>query len=242
MPKPALTDARIGALGPRNTGYDIRDGKLRGFGVRVLPSGRKRFFVHCQHRGERIWKIVEDAAIMDVGEARSLASEMLAAIRRGGNTPRRPDETVFEAAEEELFHSYRRNWKPGTRNVNRMPRSSGAGTRPAGPTRPCSKRRRRNCSTAANGTGSPAPARSTGFITATRSCPGSAACRSRRSRGATCSGGSLPFTRRRRPRTVRRRFLSVLMKQAELLGYRKRLSAPISRSGLTTAEIIGGAA
>ena len=31
MPKPALTDARIGALGPRNTGYDIRDGKLAGF-------------------------------------------------------------------------------------------------------------------------------------------------------------------------------------------------------------------
>ena len=37
----------------------IRDASLRGFGV--LPSGRKRFFVHCQHRGERVWKIVGDA-------------------------------------------------------------------------------------------------------------------------------------------------------------------------------------
>ena len=51
MARTALTDARIGALRPRKIAYDIRDGKLGGFGVRVLPSGRKRFFVHSQHRG-----------------------------------------------------------------------------------------------------------------------------------------------------------------------------------------------
>ena len=65
MPRTDLTDARIGALKPRKSAYDIRDGKLRGFGVRVLPSGGKRFFVHCQHRGERVWKIVGDFAAMD---------------------------------------------------------------------------------------------------------------------------------------------------------------------------------
>ena len=56
MARTALTDARIGALRPRKIAYDIRDGKLGGFGVRVLPSGRKRFFVHSQHRGDRVWK------------------------------------------------------------------------------------------------------------------------------------------------------------------------------------------
>ena len=50
MPKVILTDARIRALRPRKTAYDIRDGKLGAFGVRMLPSGRKRFFVHSQHR------------------------------------------------------------------------------------------------------------------------------------------------------------------------------------------------
>ena len=83
MARTALTDARIGALRPRKIAYDIRDGKLGGFGVRVLPSGRKRFFIHCQHRGDRVWKIVGVAEDMTVGEARSSAVRTLAAIRCG---------------------------------------------------------------------------------------------------------------------------------------------------------------
>ena len=119
MPKVILTDARVKVLRPRRTAYDIRDGKLRGFGVRVLPSGRKRFFVHCQHRGERVWKIVGDATAMGVGEARSCAVRTLAAIRRGEDPPRDPAETLFEAVAETVFERYRRLWKPGTLNVNR---------------------------------------------------------------------------------------------------------------------------
>ena len=61
MPRTTLTAARIEALRPRKTPYDIRDTKLRGFGVRVLPGGGKRLFVQCQHLGERVWKIVGDA-------------------------------------------------------------------------------------------------------------------------------------------------------------------------------------
>ena len=119
MARTALTDARIGALRPRKIAYDIRDGKLGGFGVRVLPSGRKRFFVHSQHRGDRVWKIVGDAAAMDVGEARSCAVRTLAAIRRGEDPPRDPGETLFEAVAETVFERYRRLWKPGTLDVNR---------------------------------------------------------------------------------------------------------------------------
>ena len=119
MPKTILTDARVKALRARRTAYDIRDGKLKGFGVRVLPSSGKRFFIHCQHRGERVWKIVGDAATMGVGEARSCAVRTLAAIRRGEDPPRDPDETLFEAVAETVFERYRRLWKPGTLDVNR---------------------------------------------------------------------------------------------------------------------------
>ena len=111
MSRVILTDARVKALRPRKTAYDIRDGKLGGFGVRVLPSGRKRFFVHSQHRGERVWKILGNAATVSVDEARSSAVRTLAAIRRGEEAPRDPAETVFER--------YRRVWKSGTLDVNR---------------------------------------------------------------------------------------------------------------------------
>ena len=119
MARTALTDARIGALRPRKIAYDIRDGKLGGFGVRVLPSGRKRFFVHSQHRGDRVWKILGDAATMSVDEARSSAVRTLAAIRRGEDPPRDPAETLFEAVAVTVFERYRRLWKPGTLDVNR---------------------------------------------------------------------------------------------------------------------------
>ncbi|MDE0382585.1 MAG: integrase arm-type DNA-binding domain-containing protein, partial [Defluviicoccus sp.] len=128
----ALTDARIAALGPRKTSYEVRDGKLRGFGVRVPPSGKKRFFVHCQHDGVRVWKIVGDAGSIGVREARSRATGMLAAIKRGENAPPRPDETLFETVAATVFARYERIWKPRTLEVNRgylrnqiLPRFSG---------------------------------------------------------------------------------------------------------------------
>ncbi|MCY4551995.1 MAG: tyrosine-type recombinase/integrase [Defluviicoccus sp.] len=119
MPRTNLTDARVTALKPRKTTYDIRDAKLRGFGVRVLPSGGKRFFVHSQHRGDRVWKILGDVGTMPVKEARSLAAETLAAIRRGEPAPPRPDETHFEAVAETVFERHERLWKPRTLRVNR---------------------------------------------------------------------------------------------------------------------------
>ena len=57
MSKITLTAARVTALRPRKSAYDTRDSKLTGLGVRVLPSGRKRFFIHCPHRGERVWML-----------------------------------------------------------------------------------------------------------------------------------------------------------------------------------------
>ncbi|MDE0409050.1 MAG: tyrosine-type recombinase/integrase [Alphaproteobacteria bacterium] len=119
MPGTILTDARVSALKPRKTIREVRDGKLRGFGVRVSPSGRKRFFVQCQHGGERIWKIVGDAGTMSTNEARASAAAMLTAIRRGEEAPASCDEILFEAVAETVFRRHERVWKPGTLKVNR---------------------------------------------------------------------------------------------------------------------------
>ncbi len=118
MAKTKLTEACVRALRPRKSVRDIRDSQLRGFGVRVYPSGCKRYFIHVQHEGHRVWKIVGDAAALRPAEARDRAKTMMAATRKG--TSPATDRILFEAVAEETFHRYgRNNWKPRTFKVNR---------------------------------------------------------------------------------------------------------------------------
>ena len=118
MPNHRLSQSRIEGLKPRKSPYDVRDSELKGFGVRVLPSGAKRFFVHTQHEGRRFWKTIDDIGSIGLEEARRRATELLASIRRD-EPPVLPEERLFEAVAEEVFERYRRNWKPGTLKVNR---------------------------------------------------------------------------------------------------------------------------
>ena len=63
-----LTQRRVDSLRPRKTVRNVRDAELKGYGVRITPSGAKRYFIHSQHRGHRVWKIVGDAAVMSEAE------------------------------------------------------------------------------------------------------------------------------------------------------------------------------
>ena len=115
-----LSQRRVDALKPRKSAYDVRDTELRGFGVRVLTSGAKRYFIHSQHRGRRVWKIVGQAGSLCLDEARDRASVMLASIREELDecAVAAPD-ILFEAVGDEVFRRYARNWKPSTLKVNR---------------------------------------------------------------------------------------------------------------------------
>ena len=112
-----LTDARVKTLRSRMAAYDLRDAKLRGFGVRVLPSGAKRFFVHAQHRGQRVWNILGDANAMTVADARARAVSLLASIRFGADSP--VEAPPFDTVAEAVFRRYAQVWKPRTLYVNR---------------------------------------------------------------------------------------------------------------------------
>ena len=114
-----LNERRVDALKSRKSTYDIRDRDLKGFGVRVLPSGTKRYFVHTQHQGRRIWKIVGDAGVIGTDQARNRAKTLAASIRKGNDhEDALTSDILFETVADEVFSRYARNWKPSTLNVN----------------------------------------------------------------------------------------------------------------------------
>ncbi len=116
-----LTQRRVDALPRRRTVRDVRDTELKGYGVRMMPSGAKRYFIHSQHQGRRVWKIVGDAGTMTEAEARARARSMLAALRDGRDADAEaPGEAPFETVAEEVFTRYGRRWKPRTLQVNRI--------------------------------------------------------------------------------------------------------------------------
>lgn len=119
MPKIRLTQRRVDSLKPNGKTLDVRDCVLRGFGVRILPSGRKRFFLHRQVDGERLWHAIGDAGTMTLECARERATSLLAL--RSRNDEASADATasiLFEDVAGEVFRRYSRHWKPRTLRVN----------------------------------------------------------------------------------------------------------------------------
>ena len=115
-----LTQRRVDTLRPRKSVRNVRDAELKGYGVRVMPSGLKRYFIHSQHRGHRVWKIVGDAAVMTEAEARARARSMLAALRDDRDIEAdMSGDALFESVAEEVFSRYGRRWKPRTLAANR---------------------------------------------------------------------------------------------------------------------------
>ena len=116
-----LNQLRIAALTPRKSAYDVRDRELKGFGVRVLPSGAKRYFIHSQHQGRRVWKIVGDTGAIGIDEARVRARTPAGldpqGRRRFGRSRRRTRHSRLSPTKSSW--RYARNWKPSTLKVNR---------------------------------------------------------------------------------------------------------------------------
>ncbi|MDE0047612.1 MAG: site-specific integrase [bacterium] len=115
-----LTQSRVDALKPRGSVYDVRDTEIKGFGVRVLTSGRKRYFLHSQTDGRRVWQTIGDGEVFTFDEARKEARRILTSGHEGDEPPRDivPD-PLFETVADEVLDRYRRNWKPSTLKVNR---------------------------------------------------------------------------------------------------------------------------
>lgn len=114
MPNIALSETRVKALRPRRSACGVRDAKLGGFGVRVLPSGAERYFIHTRHCGIRVWRMVGDASAITVDEARARAAgsvfrglpeRLRPAIRNGYGVDAGSD--MSDAGEESIVMCFR---------------------------------------------------------------------------------------------------------------------------------------
>ncbi len=119
MPNSRLTQRRIDALKPQKKTLDVRDSIIRGFGVRVLPSGRKRYFLHSQVDGKRVWQSIGDARAMSLECARERVTSLLGSrLKSDGTSPSDTASILFDDVADEVFRRYRRHWKPRTLAVN----------------------------------------------------------------------------------------------------------------------------
>ncbi len=79
-----LSKRLIDTLKPAESVRDVRGTELRAYGVRILPSGRRRTFVRAQINGQCVWTTVGDAGTMQLSEAQAFARSHLATLRNGG--------------------------------------------------------------------------------------------------------------------------------------------------------------
>jgi len=78
-----ITDKTVKNAKPREKTYDIRDAVLRGFMLKVQPSGSKSFYVEWG-RGKRIR--IGGAALITLKRAREIAKQRLIKEKYGEAT------------------------------------------------------------------------------------------------------------------------------------------------------------
>ncbi len=114
-----LSQRRVESLEPRGKIYCVRDAQLRGFGVRVFPSGKKSYFVHSRRKGHNLWRVIGDAERLSFAQARQEARSLLANASLAHDViPAKAGDVTFRFVASEALSRYRTLWKPGTFRVN----------------------------------------------------------------------------------------------------------------------------
>lgn len=125
MPKIKLTKTAVDAANPQERDYELRDTTIPGFLLKVTPAGRKTFMIaYVTNSGQRRKPAIGRYGEITVEQARNIAQDWLAEVRRGGDpsaerTASRQAPTVKELFDRFITdYSEGRN-KPSTVKSNR---------------------------------------------------------------------------------------------------------------------------
>jgi hypothetical protein len=125
MPKIKLTKTALDAAIPQERDYELRDTTIPGFLVKITPTGRKIFMIaYVAHNGQRRKPAIGVTARSPVEQARNIAKDWLAEVRRGADPSAERTAARQALTVKELFdrfitdYSESRN-KPATVAANR---------------------------------------------------------------------------------------------------------------------------
>src|SRR3990167_348721 len=78
--RPSLTDSLVDKLEPRSSEYDVRDGALKGFYVRVYPSGTKSY--RCEYKKNKHY-VIGRSNLLTAAQARLQAKGVMLEASKG---------------------------------------------------------------------------------------------------------------------------------------------------------------
>lgn len=119
----AISDRLLKSLKPDDSKpYEVRDTKIKGFLVRVQPTGRMTYYCEWRRANRRKLGVV---GVMTLSRAKAIAIKMLAEEHDGGYTPPKKKidpnvETLQDFIEKEYTPWFKAHRKPPYSNLNNL--------------------------------------------------------------------------------------------------------------------------
>jgi len=121
LPTAKLKQSIISSFKPQKRAYVVRDIFLKGFGIKVIPSGQRTYFLDCQRKGVKIKQLIGDCNDLSLFEARMKVKNLLFSINQDAINQKLEENKVsipFKIFSQQVFENYKRNWKSSTYEVN----------------------------------------------------------------------------------------------------------------------------
>jgi len=97
-----ITDKNLRQISPATKAYFIRDSKLKGFGVKVNPSGSIKFIAEVWYEGKSYRRTVGDFPFLEAKVARANAHRFISLVKSGQFTSNQHSARTLKS----LFESY----------------------------------------------------------------------------------------------------------------------------------------
>lgn len=96
MPKVSISSSILDRLLPNSKPYFIRDTTLRGFGVKVNPSGSIKYIAEVLHKGRTSRKTLGQYPVLALSVARKEAFAYIASVKSGSLTTKKNSKVLID--------------------------------------------------------------------------------------------------------------------------------------------------